>query len=329
LNTVYNHVADVVTNSWGDNGEAIAPGDAAMLDQAMMAGAAQGMTVLFSSGDDGDLSAIKRCGLRLLPATSPWVTGVGGTSLLIMDYTGKKAEYGWGTYRAFLNDATVKSAKSVITSGLATTTAFADIRRLRVLFGSGRRISLIEPQPAYQASAVPLNLATTLNLASGYTIPLSTPQRVSPDVAMVADPYTGYLYGETFTIAGNKLADSGCTRSPKTQEYCENGEGGTSLASPLMAGVIAVMNEKRNAGGEPLVGFANPLLYSYGSGGNGIDFTASASTRSWLRKTRCRCCAAIPATSTRCGWSRSIPCLSSSPVRPMRSRSAGSTYAKA
>jgi len=33
LNTVYNHVADVVTNSWGDNGEAIAPGDAAMLDQ--------------------------------------------------------------------------------------------------------------------------------------------------------------------------------------------------------------------------------------------------------------------------------------------------------
>jgi subtilase family serine protease len=276
LNTVYNHVADVVTNSWGDNGEAIAPGDAAMLDQAMMAGAAQGMTVLFSSGDDGDLSAINGAASGSWPATSPWVTGVGGTSLLIMDYTGKKAEYGWGTYRAFLNDATVKSAKSVITSGLATTTAFGEtFDDFAFYSGAGGGISLIEPQPAYQASAVPLNLATTLNLASGYTIPLSTPQRVSPDVAMVADPYTGYLYGETFTIAGNKLADSGCTPISKTQEYCENGEGGTSLASPLMAGVIAVMNEKRNAGGEPLVGFANPLLYSYGSGGNGIDFTAS------------------------------------------------------
>jgi len=84
------------------------------------------MTVLFSSGDDGDLSAINGAASGSWPATSPWVTGVGGTSLLIMDYTGKKAEYGWGTYRAFLNDATVKSAKSVITSGLATTTAFGE-----------------------------------------------------------------------------------------------------------------------------------------------------------------------------------------------------------
>ena len=64
---------------------------------------------------------------------------------------------------------------------------------------------------------------------------------------MVADPYTGYLYGETYTIAGNTIADPGCTAISKTEEYCENPIGGTSLASPLMAGVMAVMNQKREA----------------------------------------------------------------------------------
>jgi hypothetical protein len=37
-----------------------------------------------------------------------------------------------------------------------------------------------------------------------------------------------------------------------------------------MAGVIAVVNQKRLAAGEPEVGFANPWLYSVGSEGNGV-----------------------------------------------------------
>ena len=49
MNVLYNHLADVVTNSWGDNGESIAPGSQQAFDQAAMAGAAQGMTTLFSS----------------------------------------------------------------------------------------------------------------------------------------------------------------------------------------------------------------------------------------------------------------------------------------
>ena len=42
-----------------------------------------------------------------------------------------------------------------------------------------------------------------------------------------------------------------------------------------MAGVMAVMNQKRNADGEPLVGFANPLFYSVGSRGDGVNFTTA------------------------------------------------------
>ncbi len=272
-NTVYNHVADVVTNSWGNNGESIAPGSQAMYDQAAMAGAVQGITILFSSGDDGDLGALNGVASGSWPATSAWVTGVGGTTLKLQGPTGGKTEYGWGTYRAFLEDATVKSEHYVVTSGVAQTSAFGfTFDDYEYYSGSGGGISLLETQPAYQATAVPAYLATTLNLASGYTEPLPSPMRVSPDVAMDADPYTGYLYGETFTIAGDPILDHGCTPTSATTEYCEDGIGGTSLASPLMAGVIAVMNQKRLAAGEPLVGFANPMLYSAGSRGNGIVF---------------------------------------------------------
>jgi subtilase family serine protease len=273
LNTLYNHISDVVTDSWGNNGESIAPGSQATYDQAAMAAAAQGTTVLFSSGDDGDLSAPNGVASGSWPATSAYVTGVGGTTLEITSFDGAKNEYGWGTYRAFLDDVTVKNATHVTTSGVAQTTAFGvTFDDYSFYSGAGGGISLLETQPAYQAAVVPAALATTLNLASGYSEPLPTAMRVSPDVSMVADPYTGYLFGETFTIAGSTLLDTGCKPISSTEEYCENAIGGTSLASPLMAGVIAVMNQKRKASGEPMVGFANPLLYSVGSKGNGKNF---------------------------------------------------------
>lgn len=266
LNAVYNHLADVITNSWGDNGEAIAPGEQGTFDQAAMAGAVQGTTIVFSTGDDGDLSAPNGVASGSWPSTSPWVTGVGGTTLMLADASGDKSEYGWGTYRAFLNDVTVNSATSITDSGLAQVTNFGlTYDDFSFYSGAGGGISLLEAQPSYQVGAVSATLASTVNLASGFTETLSTAQRVTPDVAMVADPYTGFLFGESFTIAGNALADQGCTATSSTVEFCQIGIGGTSLASPLMAGVIAVTNSKRLANGEPLVGFANPWLYGIGS----------------------------------------------------------------
>jgi subtilase family serine protease len=273
MNVVYNHLADEVTDSWGDNGEAIAPGAQSAFDQAAMAGGALGMTILFSSGDDGDLSAINGVASGSWPSTSAYVTGVGGTTLLLEDSQGDKQEYGWGTYRAFLNDATVNSATSVTDSGVAQVTNFGvTYDDYEFYGGSGGGISLLEAQPSYQAAAVPAILAVSLNLASGYTETLPNPQRVSPDVAMVGDPYTGFMYGETYTIAGNRIADAGCTPTSATTEFCINPIGGTSLASPLMAGVLAVIDSKRLASGEPVVGFANPFLYSVGSQNTGANF---------------------------------------------------------
>lgn len=262
LNTIYNQQADIITNSYGNNGESVSAADVAMEDQAFMAAAAMGITVLFSSGDSGDLSQLNGVATGSWEATSPYVTGVGGTSLAVTDAAGKKAEYGWGTYRAYLAGTTVNGGTSITTSGLAQAKVAGVTQNAFAFYaGSGGGISLIEPQPDYQVPVVPAALATTLNQGNGYSVPLA-PRRVSPDVAMVADPYTGYLYGETYTIAGDPGSDSGCTAISDTTEYCEGAIGGTSLSSPLMAGAVALMNQSRLARGKTVVGFANPLFYS-------------------------------------------------------------------
>jgi subtilase family serine protease len=268
MNAIYNNLASVQTHSYSFNGEnGVPPAMLVAGDQAYEAAATMGITLLFSSGDDGDLSQLNGISGGAYPSTSPYVTGVGGTSLALKNSKGAKSEYGWGNYRDYLGAATVNSGTSITTSGLETTTAFGETFPAFAFYaGAGGGISLLEPQPAYQAGVVPDALATTLNDASGATTFLPTPMRVAPDVAMVADPYTGYLFGESFTIAGDNVADAGCTPYSATVEYCETSIGGTSLASPLMAGAFAVMNQKRLDKGEPLVGFVNPLLYSYASG---------------------------------------------------------------
>src|SRR5581483_3082300 len=89
------------------------------------------------------------------------------------------------------------------------------------------------------AKVVPTALATRNSALFG-----STPTRVIPDISMDADAQTGMLIGlhETF---------------PNGVRYGQFKEGGTSLASPLLAGVVADADQ---AAGSPL-GFLNPVLY--------------------------------------------------------------------
>ncbi|HEY6577696.1 MAG TPA: S53 family peptidase [Rhizomicrobium sp.] len=49
---------------------------------------------------------------------------------------------------------------------------------------------------------------------------------------------------------------------------CGGGWGGTSFASPIWAGYVALINEEAAANGLPPVGFLNPMLYGLAGGGN-------------------------------------------------------------
>jgi subtilase family serine protease len=98
------------------------------------------------------------------------------------------------------------------------------------LYGAGGGESALYNKPAYQQGVVPSKFG------SG---------RQVPDVAMDADPNTGMLVGETQTFSDGK-------------HYGEYRIGGTSLASPLFAGMTALASQ--SAGGR--LGFLNPKIYS-------------------------------------------------------------------
>ncbi len=109
-------------------------------------------------------------------------------------------------------------------------------------------------------------------------------------------PTPAICIGETFTIAGNPIADYGCKPISETEEYCEIAIGGTSLCLAADGRRDGGHEpEARRAGGEPLVGFANPLLYSVGSRGNGARLQHGADQSDHgADGARLACCAAMP-----------------------------------
>ena len=98
------------------------------------------------------------------------------------------------------------------------------------LYGAGGGVSTLFNQPSYQHGVV------AKQLSGG---------RAVPDVAMDADPQTGMLIGQT-----QKFSDG--------TYYAEYRIGGTSLASPLMAGMTALAVEHNSGRG---FGLLNPIIY--------------------------------------------------------------------
>lgn len=215
-------LADIVSNSWGDIEANETPDVAAAYDQVFQTGAVEGIGFYFSSGDSGDNVASTGTKQADTPGNSPWATSVGGTSLAVGNHDTYKWETGWGTTKAVL------SADG--TSWTNFPGAFTS--------GAGGGTSNLYAQPFYQRGVVPDSLA----LANGGT----TPQRVEPDIAAVADPTTGFLVGQTQTFPDG------------SQQYSEYRIGGTSLAAPVIAGIQSLVQQARH--GVP-VGFANPLIY--------------------------------------------------------------------
>jgi subtilase family serine protease len=222
--TIDNHVADIVTNSWGDGVDTVADLGQDYIDfyqQFSLEAALTGITVNFSSGDDGDYTkggTVPSARTVSFPTDLPYVTSVGGTSLEVGSRGQWLAEYGW------------QSAYSTLTNGVWTPTPPGPYSS-----GGGGGTSRLFAQPSYQRGKVPTSLAK----ANG-----GAPMRVVPDIAMVGDATTGMLVGETQVF-------------PEGTKYDEYRIGGTSLSSPLLAGVIAVADQLV---GHKL-GFVNPLYY--------------------------------------------------------------------
>ncbi|WP_371652385.1 MULTISPECIES: protease pro-enzyme activation domain-containing protein [unclassified Streptomyces] len=206
---VDSHLADIVSNSWGDIEANETPDVAAAYDQTFKLGAVEGIGFYFSSGDDGD--EVANTGKKQVdtPANSAWVTAVGGTSLAVGKGDTYKFETGWGTLKASL----AADGKSWTAFPGAYTS------------GAGGGTSSTVKQPFYQRGVVPDSLAKANGAARMRTI---------PDIAAVADPNTGFLVGQTQTFPDGAV------------KYDEYRIGGTSLAAPVIAGVQALAQQARH-----------------------------------------------------------------------------------
>lgn len=232
---VDNHLADIVSNSWGESIFSTAgdldPSLMAAYDQIFEQGATEGIAFDFSSGDcmNNDAYSVST-GLNCdptvsrasidWPTASAWVTSVGGTALGLNKHGG----YGFETAMGDNRSGRTPSGASAWAASAGT-------------FGGGGGVSETEPQPWYQSWVVPRSLSTTLMDGTK-----TTPKRTIPDISLNGDLYfSSTLVGQT-----------------SNGVYSEGGFGGTSVSAPSWAGILA--DAEQAQGGIP-VGFANPAIY--------------------------------------------------------------------
>jgi subtilase family serine protease len=201
-------LAQIVTNSYGFSTELLPPGYIKPFNDTLIQAVIEGIGVYFSSGDSGDETINFGFATTDWPASSPWVTAVGGTSLGVDQNNTRVLETGWGTSNYNCNTTTF----------VCTRTGW--------LYGAGGGESVIFAAPWYQSG-------------------LGKTGRAVPDVAALGDPQTGMLIGQTQTF-------------PDGAYYDEYRIGGTSLSSPIFAGLMALADQKA---GHPH-GFANPVFYA-------------------------------------------------------------------
>jgi subtilase family serine protease len=237
------HLADIVTNSWSngpEEEEAETDESREAFNHVLLMAAGTGVGVQFSSGDEGDNFIVSGEQLPSFPGTSPYATAIGGTSVEIGAQNNRLGETGWSTGISVLCSEELVELGGCEASELGQWLPPAPGE---YDYGGGGGTSPQYPEPWYQAPVVPEELA-----ARAGTGELN---RVVPDISMEGDPSTGMLVGETQEFADGTY-------------YDEYRIGGTSLSSPLFAGLMAVADQA--AGGS--LGFVNPLLYHVDSAGH-------------------------------------------------------------
>ncbi|MCW2677341.1 MAG: family peptidase [Modestobacter sp.] len=215
-------LSTIVSNSYSTAGEALAADAVRNTVNQHLQAAAEGIGLYYSSGDSGDEAAVLGSPSANLPSSSPWATAVGGTSTGIGPDGAIVLETGWG------------SNLDQVQVGPSGTSGYAQPLPGTFSNGAGGGRSTLFAQPDYQRGVVPAGLAQG--------------KRVSPDIAADADAYTGELVGLRPIIDDTTLA---------TGPYKEASYGGTSLAAPLVAAQMALVQQLTSS----TIGFANPTLY--------------------------------------------------------------------
>lgn len=226
-----NDLAPVISMSYGGCESLNGQGNAVGLQNLVRKGNSEGITFLASSGDSGaaacDASTVTAAAQGLavnIPASVPEVTAVGGTEF----------NEGSGTYWGTSNGSNGGSAVSYIPElgwdDNSTGTGFDPH-----LASTGGGVSIYFPKPSWQ---------------TGPGVPNNTFRNV-PDVAMSASAdHDGY------TVCTNNGSCAGGVQNAGIY-------GGTSVACPVFAGIVALLNQQMKNTPPLGLGNINPTLYTF------------------------------------------------------------------
>ena len=242
-------LAPILSVSYGACETELGSSDYNTLEAILQQGAAQGQSIIVSSGDDGSTScyddtslttAQREALITSYPASSAYVTALGGTEFP-------------STYTASTNSTywTSASGSDVISSALSyiPEVVWNDDSSSSGLSSGGGGTSLLTTRPSWQKGVT--GITTAPDYSKGY--------RLVPDISLDSSPNdAGYLYcssDSTSTGISGSCA-SGFRDSAGTYLTVA---GGTSFAAPIFAGMLAILNQKQNSTGQGLI---NSTLYT-------------------------------------------------------------------
>jgi subtilase family serine protease len=245
-----NFRAPIISISYGECETNPLGSDALALVPALQMANLRGITIIGPAGDDGAtdcdnnvVSAVK--GLAVdFPASSPYVTGMGGTMFTEGATTG--ATPYWNTNSSSsVNNA--GSALSYIPEGVWNENVAGS-----EFSAGGGGVSVVFPKPVWQV---------------GTGVPANNFRNV-PDLSLnSAAAHDGYLYCVLASCTNGTFRDA---NSNLTEA------GGTSFAAPTFAGILALIEQKLGS----RIGNANPAIYALANSSNyvpGATFLTNSS----------------------------------------------------
>ena len=240
-------IAPVVSISYGGCESLTSVTDLQQANALFEQAAAQGQTIVASSGDSGPTAcapystsngvslAQQQALVVSFPSSSPYITAIGGTQMAPGTFTTGSSTY-WDIATATDNTRSLLSYVPEV--------AWNESSSIYGIAASGGGISSVFPRPAWQ-TGVP-------GIPSGSF-------RLVPDIALqasIASP--GYIIcsdDRALTGANGDCLDN--TLQNSNSRYVLG--GGTSFAAPIFAGFVAILNQTRHTLGQ---GTVNPTLYS-------------------------------------------------------------------
>ena len=255
-------VVPVISISYGDCETQFSANQRTVFDGFLEEAVAQGQSVLNSSGDAGAAgcdqgnTTATQGAVADYPASSPYVTGVGGTTFSA-DGSASSPEPGANEYWSYSSTADIiSSALQYIPETSWNDTAYdQSLDPTNTLASGGGGVSLYYAMPNWQWA--PSNFS-------------GTPMRFVPDVAFSAsadhDPYL--ICSQIFTSATDPSETDGpsCVDGFRESNTDLMAVGGTSATSPSFAGMLTLLVEKYGKQGnfnQPLYSLAaQPTNYA-------------------------------------------------------------------